>query len=122
MGEIKTRISKYEDALSNAMLNADLEKLDELIHDQLLFTVPTGDLITKEMDLGAYRSGMMKLTAIEKREMEAREIDDTILVSVIVEMKGSFNNQPMDGTYRFLRVWKKTDSGYQIIAGSSTPV
>ncbi len=116
----KKDIILVEEMLITAMTNGDVKELNKLIHDDLLFTIPSGQLITKEMDLDNYRSGNMKIEAIIARDQTINLIEDTAVVSVVVEMKGSFLGQSMDGTYRFLRVWKSEDGQIKIIAGSSS--
>lgn len=57
-----TAIENLEERLRQAMLNSDVLTLDELIAEDLLFTMHTGLLINKQADLEAYRSGRQKLT------------------------------------------------------------
>ena len=40
-----------ETRLLNAMKASDIEVLDELLHDDLIFNIPTGQTITKPMDI-----------------------------------------------------------------------
>ena len=41
----------YENRLYKAMKESDTTMLDLLLHDDLLFIIPTGEVITKEQDL-----------------------------------------------------------------------
>ena len=50
MDAIRTAIEPSEIALRAAMLASDVEALDALLDDDLVFTVPTGQVISKEED------------------------------------------------------------------------
>lgn len=47
------------------MLISDVLALNELIADDLVFTLPTGLVIDKQVDLEAHRSGIQKYHQIE---------------------------------------------------------
>lgn len=117
--ENRNLIIDLEQELLEAMKNCDIQKLDELIHEELLFNIPDGQTITKAMDLDNYRSGNMKIDNISSSEQTINLLDDNAIVSVVIDMKGKFLNHSLDGNYRVLRVWKKIDSSWNIIAGSS---
>ncbi len=115
-----TPIITLEKELLLAMKNANLEKLNELLHDDLLFNIPTGETITKAIDLANYRSGAMNITEIFSDQQQINIIDTTAVVATTINMKGSFLEHKLDGSYRFIRVWIQTGSTWKIIAGSST--
>ncbi|NQZ34783.1 MAG: nuclear transport factor 2 family protein [Crocinitomicaceae bacterium] len=117
--ENRSIIITLEQELLNAMKKCDIQKLDELIHEDLLFNIPNGQTITKSIDLDNYRLGNMKIDEISSREQTINLLEDNAIVSVIIDMKGTFSNHIFDGKYRVLRVWKKIDSSWKIIAGSS---
>ena len=115
-------IRSKEQELFKAMKTSNVKKLDELIHPALLFNLPNGAVTTKMMDLAAYESGGMSIAEIEPEETRINSIGDNAVVSVSVRMKGTFQGQPFEGTFRVLRVWKQIDQQWQIIAGSSVYV
>ncbi len=116
---LKNIIEELENQLLDAMLNANLKTLDQLIHPDLLFNSAMGQTITKEMDLQSYSSGLMALESINASHQQINIIGDTAVVAATIDMVGKYGTQDISGKVRFLRVWKKVESGYQIIAGSS---
>jgi hypothetical protein len=42
---------EHEEMLRKAMLSSDLQTLDELIHDDLIFVNHFGQILTKEADI-----------------------------------------------------------------------
>lgn len=116
---IKNTIEKLEKRLIDAMLNANIETLDQLIHPDLLFNSAMGQTITKDIDLQSYSSGLMKIDSINASDQQVNIIGDTAVVAVTIDMNGAYGAQPISGKVRFLRVWKLGDNDWQVIAGSS---
>lgn len=118
----RSQIVECEKVLLIAMQYGNLEKLDQLIHNDLAFVIPSGQVITKAMDLQAYRSKKMIISSIIASEQEIIIFEDTATVTVTIDMKGTYLNQALDGKYRYLRTWKLFGSSWKVIAGSSTPL
>ena len=104
--------------LLRAIKNADILTLEKMLHDDLLFNLPTGDTITKEFDLNSYRSGKMKVDSLEASDQLINIIDDTAIVAVTISLKGAFDNNPINGAFRYIRVWKQFEENLKVIAGS----
>jgi len=115
----KGAIIKVEKELLNAMKKCDLKKLDELLHEELLFSIPNGQTITKAIDIETYGSGNMKIDEIKSSEQEINLIEDNAIVSVVIDMKGRYFDYSLDGKYKIIRIWKLFNSHFKVIAGSS---
>nr|WP_235550227.1 nuclear transport factor 2 family protein [Paenibacillus sp. Soil724D2] len=61
----ETFIIACEERLRTAMLFSDVELLDELIADDLTFVNHLGQVLSKETDIEAHRSGNLKMTGID---------------------------------------------------------
>ena len=124
VSENSSVIAEIRDAeakLLSAVKNRDLESLDALIHENLLFIIPGGHTAAKAMDLEAHRSGQMQVEDISAHEQLFKVTDDTVVASVLIELKAQYQGQRIDGKYRYLRVWKSFQGSWKIIAGSCTP-
>ena len=111
-----------ENRLLEAMRTSNVELLDELLHDDLLFNGPTGETATKAMDLTNYRSGNIQLHTVAASDQAIRLIGDTAVVAVTVMLQGNYLDQVIDGKFRYLRVWKRAESSWKVIAGSVVPL
>ncbi|PXY40144.1 DUF4440 domain-containing protein [Flavobacterium cheongpyeongense] len=104
--------------LLSAIKNADVTALEKLLHDDLLFNLPDGNTITKEFDLNSYRSGKMKIDSLEASDQIINIMGHVAVVAVTVFLKGAFDNNPINGAFRYIRVWKQSDDSLKVIAGS----
>ena len=114
----KDLIVNAEIELLTAIKNADVSVLEKILHDDLLFNLPTGETITKEFDLNSYRWGKMKVDSLEASDQIINIIGDTAVVAVSVSLKGTYDNNPINGVLKYIRVWKQFDGNLKVIAGS----
>jgi hypothetical protein len=114
----KAQVVASEKSLLKAMRTNDVELLDTLLHDELLFNGPNGETATKAADLANYRSGNINLHAVESSDQLLSVIGDDVVVAVTVKIKGNYLGQELDGKFRYLRVWKLFDGAWKVIAGS----
>lgn len=116
------QIIDSENRLFEAMKLGDILVLDELLHDGLIFNIPTGQTITKSMDIENYRSGLMTVTDISMSDRVIHTIEDMSTVAVTIHLKANYADQIIDGKFRYLRVWKLFDNSWKIIAGSGVQI
>ncbi|WP_026461275.1 nuclear transport factor 2 family protein [Adhaeribacter aquaticus] len=112
------QIIACENRLLDAIKNSDTHTLDELLHDSLIFNIPTGQTITKEMDIENYRSGIMTVNDISATDQMIKTIENISTVVVTIHLKAKYADQIIDGKFRYLRVWQLFNNSWQIIAGS----
>lgn len=115
-------VQSCEEKLRRAMIESDTQTLETLLHDKLLFLSPTGDIITKSMDIEAYATKIMIVEDILSSDQKINIIKDNAVVSVTVQLQGYFMEQPIKGTFKYIRIWKKCDSQWKIIGGGGTAV
>lgn len=111
-------IELLEKRIITAMITADVKALNELIHEDLQFVVPNGQTITKKEDLATYESGAMKISNITATKQKISIVENTAIVITEVLMTGKYTTISIDGTYTVMRVWKKANNRWSIIAGS----
>lgn len=116
----KAAIVTAEIELLTAIKTADVEVLDKMLHQDLLFNMPDGQTITKEFDLQSYRSGKMKIDSLEASDQVINVIDDSAVVAVTISLKGTYDQNPIKGVFRYIRVWKQFNENLKVIAGSCT--
>jgi ketosteroid isomerase-like protein len=113
-----TEIRQHEEALRVAMLNSNVEALDSLIADDLIFVGPAGEIFSKQDDLALHRSGRQKLTSAEWRSVEISLRDQASVTSVTAALEGTFDGAAFSGHFRYCRLWVKAATGWQVLGGS----
>lgn len=118
----KDPIIEAENRLLAAMQQSNIDVLDELLHDDLLFVIPTGQTVTKEMDLSNLRSGNLKIEDLSAKDQEISIIGDSAIVSVQIHLKGTYLEQPIDGNFKYIRTWKAIDGQLKVIGGAGVQI
>ena len=113
----KERITELEKKLAEAIKSSDLAFLNKVLHDDLLFLAPSGQMITKVMDLASHRAGEIIVEQLVDRSEEINIIDDTAVVGVVYDTKGSMLGNPIEGQFRYIRIWKQFPDGIKVIGG-----
>jgi len=114
------QIQSLENRLIEAMKTSNVNELGLLIADDLMFTAHTGQLFTKQDDIESHASGNIEIFDIIPSEQKIRIEGDVAIVSVLLEISGSFFGNTEVGFFRFTRVWKDHGDKWQLIAAQST--
>ena len=109
-------------ALRAAQLASDVPALDRLVDDELVFTGPDGAVYGKADDLDAHRRGWVRVTRLEPSEERVQRFGRVAVVSVRMEMAGSFKGEPFAGAFRYTRVWCERSDGWRVVAGHVSAV
>jgi hypothetical protein len=119
---IDESLRECEAALRRAQLAGDAAELDRLVDDALVFTGPDGALYGKADDLEAHREGWVRITRLEPSEERVVRVGYVAVVSVRMEMAGSFRGVPFAGPFRYTRVWSARPDGWRVVAGHVSAV
>ncbi|ERJ58725.1 nuclear transport factor 2 family protein [Sphingobacterium paucimobilis] len=114
----KDQILYLENSLYYAIRESDVQALDELLHPDLLFIAPSGDVITKEIDLETYRSGALRVQELIPQVENLNIIDDLAIITLTLELKGLYAEEPFEAKYRYIRFWKACSDGIKVVGGS----
>lgn len=114
---LEVQIAEVEDRLRTAMLGSDVGALNDLLAPGLIFTNHLGQLLGKDDDLAAYRSGVLKILSLERSEQRVKALGDVVVVSVRMQLSGTYEGTPTNGDFRFTRVWARSQQKeWQIVA------
>ncbi len=118
----KEQIVKAENNLIDAMKINDVDALDDLLHDDLLFITPDGQTITKKMDIDSHKSRTMIIEKINPTIEKINLIEDAAIVTIVIDTKGTMLGQPIEGKFRYIRFWKLFENKLKVIGGSCTQI
>ncbi len=122
-GSPDPEIVTLEAQLRAAQLAADVDVLDALLADDLLFTGPDGQLATKAQDLAAHGAGTVRFLAHIPEELHIRRVGVDIAIAALrtrlmVEVAGAV----VRGTYRYTRIWARESGTWRVIGGHVSAV
>ena len=111
-----------EAALRAAQLAGDAAALEALLDDTLMFTGPDGAVYGKADDLDAHRRGWIVITRLEPSDERVERHGGLAIVSVRMEMAGTWRGEAFHGPFRYTRVWRRFANGWRIVAGHVSAV
>ena len=114
---VETQIFNAEEQLRQAMLTSDVGVLNKLLAPEIIITNHLGQLLVKQDDLTAHESGMIKIHELKPSEQQIQICGEVAIVSVRMQLFGSYDGSPTNGDFRFTRVWAISSSGtWHIVA------
>ncbi|MBD1907829.1 nuclear transport factor 2 family protein [Funiculus sociatus GB2-A5] len=115
-------IENLEEKLRQAMLSSDVAVLDELIADDLVWTMHTGKVVNKQFDLEMHSSGIFRFTSLDISDRQIHFYGDCVVVTLKMDAAGIYNGQAFSENFRFTRVWVQRQNRWQIVAGHVSQV
>ena len=74
-------ILALEDQRIEAMTNGDVETLEKILADDLIYTHTTASLDTKASFIDAVKTGKSSYKSVERKDVEVRQFGDTAVVT-----------------------------------------
>jgi hypothetical protein len=115
-------IAELEEKLLDGFKKTDLRTLDLLFAEGMLFHDQYGNVLDKEMDMNAYRTGLIRINKIDVSRREIRVFESIVIVSASLFIKGSHSDILLNGKYQWLRVWGKVKEDWKVISASCTSI
>lgn len=117
---IEQDILALEEKRCAAMTTNNIATLENLLHDELIYTHSSAVVDTRASYLNALKSGQTRYHSVQRSDEKVRVSGDSALVTgraiIDVTVKGEKKHLDM----RFLGVWTKTPQGWKFIAWQST--
>lgn len=114
----KDEVVEAENKLFSAQLVSNVAILDQLLYDDLVAVAPTGQIVTKEMDLNAHSAKTMIIEDASTVINEIRITGDIALSIVTMTAKGKMMGTPLEGQFRYFRVWKRFNGTLKVVGAS----
>ena len=111
-------IIALENRRFEAMTKADVQALEEILADDLVYTHTTARLDTKASFIEAVKSGRLNYKSFEREDVKVRQFGDTAVVTGQAKIHVGDNKFEA----RFLDVYAKRNGAWQMVAWQSTRV
>jgi ketosteroid isomerase-like protein len=119
---LKDEVLKAEEARNQALPKGDVEALDHIYADDLVFTNATGALLTKAQHLADLKGRTLNFRSFKHDDVQVTVHGNTGIVTGIstsaVDYKGTVSSSPR----RFVNVYSKQDGRWLCVAHMETPV
>jgi ketosteroid isomerase-like protein len=113
----ESSVTDCEEQLRHAQLNGDVEALERLLDDALVFTAVDGSVVGKRDDLALHRSGRLRITKIEPSDLRVLDLGDVAVVSVRMNAEAVLDGVAARSPLRYTRIWNRRREGWRVIAG-----
>ena len=120
---IRDELKVLEQGLAKAYQVHDIGFLNRLLADDYVVIDGPGTVSDKKKVLADHESGRLQVSAFHFDEMKIEPLTaDAAVVIGQYTWNASYGGHPIDGTFRYLRVYVHGAHGWQIRAGQVTPV
>ncbi|HVS82585.1 MAG TPA: nuclear transport factor 2 family protein [Pyrinomonadaceae bacterium] len=105
-----------------ALVNADISKLDKIVGDDLIYISPTGKVQTKAEIVSDVKSGALKVSSIEQGDANVRIYGNTAVVTYLATAKFVDNGREYNNQIRSTSVYVKRNGHWQLVSQQLTRV
>ncbi|GAA3408998.1 nuclear transport factor 2 family protein [Streptosporangium vulgare] len=118
-------LHEAEQRLQAAQLSGDVEMLDRLLDEQLVFTGPPDGGChpgAKQLDLHNHRSRTQIMTKLVQEDLTVIVEGSTGVTCFLGTLEGTFAGEPFAGRMRYTRTWVHTNEyGWRVLAAHAGP-
>lgn len=113
----QARVIEYEEMLRSAMLSNNIELLEELLSDELIFVNHLGQWLSKEEDINVHRSKSLDIAGMEVLEQEIKLFQELAVTIAKVALNGALaTGESIGGEYSYTRVWKDVEGKLKVVS------
>ncbi len=103
-----------------AMAAKDVETLENLLADDLIYTHSSARVDTKRSLIQAMVSGKTVYTSVKPSDVKAQDLGDTVVLTGIAHIEVVSNGTPNAFGVRFTDVYTRRDDRWQMVTWQST--
>jgi ketosteroid isomerase-like protein len=126
-GNVEQEILTQEEDLTQATRQLDLETLDRIYADDMMFTGVTGEVCNKSAVMGEARRGVAErqgpgaggkqvVASYDKEDIKVLVHGDTAVTSYRFVIRIQTGGNDIYRRYRTTNVWVKRQAGWQVVA------
>ncbi|NUS44944.1 MAG: nuclear transport factor 2 family protein [Mycobacteriaceae bacterium] len=116
---MEKELREAERRLQAAQFAGDVQALDELLDDRLLFTLGA-DTFTKADDLELHRTGAQVVSRLEEEELTVLVHGTTGVTWFLGVVEGSVHGSPFAARMRYTRAWAHDSRGWRVVAAHAS--
>jgi ketosteroid isomerase-like protein len=109
--DAKRQVEALEEQWRVAQLAGDVITMDKLLSDDYIGISITGQVNTKMQQLDRMRMHKVVLSKLDLGERQVKLIGSIAIVTSRAEVEGTNDGAPIQGTFRYTRVYQRLPSG-----------
>jgi ketosteroid isomerase-like protein len=109
--EAKRQVEALEEEWRTAQLAGDVAAMDKLLSDDYIGISMTGQVNTKAQQLDRVRNHKVVLSRLDLEEMQVKLVGSIAIVTSKAQVEGTNDGVPVQGTFRYTRVYQRLPSG-----------
>ena len=117
----RTEILQIEDRMKQAIMASDLDVLDRIYADNMMWTA-RGELLTKAQVFADFRSGRLKNNSLEHSNVQVRVYGNTIVLTGHSASQLVFEGKVLNTPRTFSDAFVKLDGRWQLVAHAVTDI
>jgi len=107
----RAQIVALEHQWQKASLADDIPAMDKLLSDDYLGITSNGDVLTKAQQLDRMRTRAISITSLDFSDLNIKLRGQVAIVTSLAHVLGLSDNHPLDGSYRYTRIYQHLPSG-----------
>ncbi len=114
--DIVHTIQHLESQWRLAQLKGDTATMANMLSSDYLGIYSDGTLATKNETIAAVKSGALHFTEMNVSDVKIRVFGTTVVVVSKAQVEGSKDGEPINGTYRYTRVYHRINGAWKIVS------
>ena len=120
MSDNGDRIIALDKARMQAMADKDMDKLNNVLCKDLIYTHSSARLDTKQSLIEAMQSGATVYTAVEPSDVVAQDLGDAVILTGVANISIVANGAPNSFAVRFTDVYQNQNGTWRMVTWQST--
>ncbi len=112
--EVREEILDLEEKWRTATLASDAASMDGMLADDYVGISWNGQVNTKSSQLDRIRTRSLAITGMQISDTRIKLLGEVAIVTAEAEVTGVNDDVPMQGNYRYTRVYQHLPSGWKI--------
>lgn len=108
---VHEEILALEQQWKHAQVSDDIAAMDKLLSDDYLGITSTGDVLTKNQQLDRMRTHAISITGLDLSDIKIKLVGQIAIVNSVAHVQGISDNHPLDGSYRYTRIYQHLPTG-----------
>lgn len=109
--DIRRQIERLEAQWREAQLAGDVATMDKMLSDDYVGITMAGNVVTKVQQLNRIRSRNFVITRLDMEESKIKFVGRVAIATVRAKVEGINDAKPVNGQYRYTRVYEHLPSG-----------